>query len=63
MTEHAQPTDWDELRAYFDTVGMQAVENAVAKGTPADVAGQRVAHFNDILIEQLQQQGRRNVQS
>ena len=46
-------TDWDELRALFDETGMQAVENVVAKGVPREVAGERVARFNDMLIEKL----------
>lgn len=45
---------WDQLRAYFDEIGQHSLEELIKKGTvPADVAGQRIAHFNDMLIEQL----------
>ena len=46
--------NWDALRAYVDVIGMQAVEEAVASGKVSrEVAGQRVAHFNDMFIEKL----------
>jgi hypothetical protein len=47
-------TDWDALRAHIDAVGIEAVEAAVAEGVPPEVAGARVAYFNDLLITKLQ---------
>jgi hypothetical protein len=50
------PTDeegWDRLRAYFDEVGQRSLEEVVARGTPAEVAGKRIAEFNDMLIDKL----------
>jgi len=36
--------------------GMKAVEDVVAEGVvDAETAGQRVAHFNDMLIERLKE--------
>lgn len=49
-------TDWDELRAYFDEVGLIAVQRTIAKGVAPEVAGARVAEFNDLLIERLKQE-------
>jgi len=47
--------DWAGLRAYFDEIGMKAVEDVVAEGVDAETVGQRVAHFNDMLIERLKE--------
>ena len=52
--------DWDALRAHFDTLGMESVEKAVAGGVPQDVAGRRVAEFNDMLIEKLKKKMKGN---
>jgi DNA-binding ferritin-like protein (Dps family) len=48
-------TDWDALRALFDETGLQSVEAVVANGVPPEVAGARVARFNDMLIERLKE--------
>jgi hypothetical protein len=49
--------EWDALRAYFDDIGhKQALDAVVAKGVSPEIAGQRIAHFNDILIERLKQE-------
>lgn len=46
--------DWDALRAQFDSTGMQAIEQLVADGKVSrEVAGQRVAKFNDMVIDNL----------
>ena len=47
--------DWAGLRAYFDEIGMKAVEDVVAEGVDAETVGQQVAHFNDMLIERLKE--------
>lgn len=49
-------TDWDALRALLDNTGLQAVEEAVASGkVTREVAGQRIAQFNDMVIERLRE--------
>lgn len=49
----ANESEWGELRAYFDEVGQSSLEEVVAKGVPPEVAGRRIAEFNDTLIERL----------
>lgn len=45
---------WDQLRAYFDAVGQRSLDDLIKEGrVPVEIAGQRIAHFNDGLIEQL----------
>jgi hypothetical protein len=43
---------WDELRAKLDDIGMD-----VAGGDP--VKGQRIAAFNDMLIDEFKRQGKK----
>lgn len=50
------PPDWDEVRAHLNTLGMAALEDAVAEGVPRELAGQRIADFNDRLVVMLQEQ-------
>lgn len=47
--------DWDQIRAQLDETGLTAVEHVVAEGIPAELAGARVAKFNDLLIERLKE--------
>lgn len=48
---------WDELRAYFDRVGQNSLEKV--EGVSSEVAGQRIAHFNDMLVERLKKEAER----
>jgi hypothetical protein len=50
-------SDWDDLRAVLDARGLEAVEHAMASGVPSEIAGRRIAEFNDILIEKLKEKG------
>jgi hypothetical protein len=45
---------YDDLRAYFDEVGMD-----VTKGDP--IKGRRVAEFNDMLIDEMHKQASQDV--
>jgi hypothetical protein len=49
------PTDWDEVRAELDNCGMRAMDQMEAEGLDVDrtISGERIAAFNDMLIEQL----------
>jgi hypothetical protein len=56
MTDQYPTTEegWDALRAYFDEVGQHSLEELVKEGqVPAEVAGPRIAHFNEMLIEKM----------
>lgn len=46
---------WSALRAHFDEIGMKAVEQV--QGVSPELAGQRVAKFNDMLIAKLKEEG------
>ena len=52
MTDDA---DWNTLRAYFDEIGMKALEGV--EGVSKELAGKRVAQFNDYLIAKLKAEG------
>lgn len=47
--------DWEALRTHFDNLGMTALEKVVKEGTPPEVAGARIAEFNDMLIARLKE--------
>ena len=43
--------EWDAVRAELDSVGQRALADVIAAGVAPEVAGARIAHFNDMLIE------------
>jgi hypothetical protein len=49
--------DWDVVRALLDETGLSAIEGAIKNGVSKELAGQRIAYFNDMLIERLKERG------